>query len=63
MFEKFLQQENTCVGAFFNKVEGLQVLGTPILKITANGCLVHNMSLKTEPWQRSNLNVYFKIRE
>ena len=40
-------QENTCVGALFNNVEGLQVLRTPILKATANGCLVHNMSLKT----------------
>ena len=41
-------KESTCVGALFNKVEGLQVLRTPILKITANGCLVHNMSLKTQ---------------
>ena len=31
----------------FNKVEGLQVLRTPTLKTSANGCLVHNMSLKT----------------
>ena len=38
---------NTCVGTLFNKVEGLQALRTPILKITANSCLVHNMSLKT----------------
>ena len=39
--------ENTCVGVFFNKVEGLQVLRTPTLKTSAKGCLVHNMSLKT----------------
>ena len=31
----------------FNKVEGLQVLRTPILKTYAKGCLVHNMSSKT----------------
>ena len=40
-------KESTCVGALFNKVEGLQVLRTPILKIPTNGCLVQNMSLKT----------------
>ena len=41
-------KESTCVGALFNKVEGLQVLRTPILKIPTNGCLVQNMSLKTQ---------------
>ena len=40
-------QENTGVGVFFNKVAGLQVLRTPILKTSPNGCLVHIMSLKT----------------
>ena len=33
--------------SLFNKVEGLQGLRTPILKTSAKGCLVHNMSLKT----------------
>ena len=33
--------------SLLNKVEGLQMLRTPILKTSANGCLVHNMSLKT----------------
>ena len=35
------------LGSLFNKVHGLQVLRTPILKTSAKGCLVHNMSLKT----------------
>ena len=32
--------------SLFNKVEGLQILRTPILKTFANDCLVHNMYLK-----------------
>ena len=31
----------------FDKVAGIQVLRSPILKKFANGCLVCNMSLKT----------------
>ena len=31
----------------FDKVAGLHVLKSPILKKCANGCLVYNMSLKT----------------
>ena len=31
----------------FDKVAGIQVLKSPILKKSANGCLVYNMSLKT----------------
>ena len=38
-------RENACVGVFFSKVRGLQVLRTPILKKSANGCLAHIMSL------------------
>ena len=33
--------------SLFNKVAGLQVLRTPILTTSPNGCLVHIMSLKT----------------
>ena len=49
MFLKSWQysQENTCVEVCFNKVGGLQILRAPILKTSVNGCLVHNMSLKT----------------
>ena len=34
--------------SLFNKFEELQVLRTHILKKSAKGCLVHNMSLKTQ---------------
>ena len=33
--------------SLFDEVAGFQVLRTPILKKFANGCLVHNISLKT----------------
>ena len=33
--------ENTCVGVSFYESCRLQALGTPILKKSANGCLVH----------------------
>ena len=32
--------------SLFNKIEGIQVLRLSILKTSANGCLVHNMTLK-----------------
>ena len=32
--------------SLLHKAEGLKILGTSILKTSANGCLVHNMSLK-----------------
>ena len=46
-----LTGKNLCWGSLFNKVEGLQVLRTPILKASAKGCLVHNVfkNIKTSP--------------
>ena len=44
--------------SLFDKVEGRQVLITPILKTFANGCLVHNMSLKTQNLDQGTTEIF-----
>ena len=44
--------------SLFKKVENLQVLRTPILKICANGCLVHNMSLNTKKLDQGAIEMF-----
>ena len=43
----------------FDKVAGLQVLRSPILKKSANGCLVYNMSLKTLKLDQGATEMFF----
>ena len=49
LFLKFrnIQRKTRVWESHFDKIAGLVVLRTPTWKTSANGCIVHNMSLKT----------------
>ena len=59
-------RKKICVGVSFDEVAGFQVLRTPILKKSANGCLVHNISLKTLKLDQGATEIFiseFEIKE
>ena len=52
--------------SLFDKVAGFQVLRTPILKKSAKGCLVYNISLKTLKLNQGATEMFiseFEIKE
>ena len=54
------------LASLFDEVADFQVLRTPILKKSANGCLVHNISLKTLKLDQGATEMFiseFEIKE